>query len=82
MASPTTQPAQAFANAAGFQPNELGLLIAGVCSSLVLLWSAWVTWSYYQQWASNKNDVSFYDVMWSAVRTILVASMIFYLLKD
>ena len=70
-----------FQAATGVSMNDLGLVIASLVVIAVFLWSAWVTLSYYEQWASKKNNVSFYDLIWSAARSVIILSLIIYIVN-
>ncbi|MBL1456462.1 TIGR03758 family integrating conjugative element protein [Methylophaga sp.] len=72
---------QSFLNATGVSMADMALLIAGLVVVAFMLWSAWVTLSYYQQWASKKNDVTFYDVIASAVRAAVLLSLIIFIVS-
>lgn len=61
--------------------SDLGLVIAGLLVTAIFLWSTWVTLSYYEQWASKKNGVTFYDLLWSAVRSAIIISLIIYIVN-
>lgn len=73
--------AQSFMQATGFSMSDLSLFIASAVVIVILLWSAWVTLSYYEQWASKKNGVTFYDIIWSAARASLLVSLIIYVVN-
>jgi integrating conjugative element protein (TIGR03758 family) len=73
--------AQSFLNATGVSMTDMALLLGGLVVVSIMLWSAWVTLSYYEQWASKKNDVTFYDVLTSAVRAAVLISLILYIVS-
>lgn len=73
--------AQSFLNATGVSMPDMALLLGGLVVAAVMLWSAWVTLSYYQQWASKENKVTFYDVIASGVRAAVLLSLILYIVS-
>ena len=72
---------QGFFNATGVSMDSLALVIASLIVVAYMLWSAWVTLSYYEQWAAKKNNISLYDVIWSAVRSVTLLSIILYIVS-
>lgn len=72
---------QSFLNATGVSMADMALLLGGLVVVSIMLWSAWVTLSYYEQWASKKNDVTFYDVLTSAVRSAILLSLIIFIVS-
>ena len=72
---------QSFLNATGVSMSDLGLVIAGLLVVAIMLWTAWVSLSYYEQWASQKNGVTFYDLIWASARGTILISLILYLVN-
>ncbi|HDY86065.1 MAG TPA: TIGR03758 family integrating conjugative element protein [Methylophaga aminisulfidivorans] len=72
---------QSFLNATGVSMDNMALVIASLIVVAYFLWSAWVTLSYYEQWASKKNNISLYDVLSSAVRSVTLLSIILYIVS-
>lgn len=68
----------AFQTATGFSMSDLSTLIASIVVVAIFLWSAWVTQSLYMQWANRNNNgqVSLFDVMVAAVRSIVILLLI------
>lgn len=75
----STKAAESFQNATSFSMGDLSLLIAGLVCVAIFLWSAWVSLSHYEQWAQGKNNVTFFDVMWGAIRSILLLSVVLFI---
>ena len=73
--------AQSFLNATGVSMPDMALVLAGLIVVAIMTWGAWVTLSYYQQWASKRNDVSFYDVIASALRVAILISLILFIVS-
>lgn len=71
--------AQSFMNATSFSMSDLSLLIAGTICMAIFIWSAWVTLSHYEQWAQGKNNITLFDVMWGATRSILLLSVVLFI---
>jgi len=77
----TISPESAFQTAAGFSTDEISTLIVGIIGMVIFLWQAWIALSNYQSWSENKNDTSFYTVLWSIIRSIFVTAVILYLIN-
>ena len=71
----------AFTNATGQSMGSLAVVIGGIAAVSIILWSAWVTLSYFQQWRKGINDVTFYDVTLSAIRTVIIMSLVFTIIE-
>ena len=72
---------ESFLNATGVSMDNIMLVLATLVAVAIMLWSAWVTLSYYNQWASNKNDVTLFDVMWSATRSTILLCLVLNLVS-
>lgn len=70
-----------FLNATNISMSDLTLLIAGIVATAIFLWSAWVTLSHYEQWAQGKNGITLFDVMWCATRSIILLSLILFIVN-
>lgn len=77
----TPESADSFLNATGISMSDLTLVIAGMVVTAVFLWSAWVTLSHYEQWAQGKNNITLFDVMWCATRSIILLSVILFIVN-
>lgn len=73
--------ADPFTNATGFSPEELSTLIKGIVVAALFAWAAWVAMSNYSQWAKKENGVTMEDVIHSAVRSILLISLVLYIVN-
>lgn len=78
---PDSKQTDAFLAATGYSMSDLAMVIASLVIIAVFLWSAWVSLSYYEQWASKKNNVTFYDVIWSATRSIIILFLLLYIVS-
>lgn len=78
---PNSKQVDAFQAATGYGMGDLALLIASLVVIAVFLWSAWVSLSYYEQWASKKNNITFYDVIWSATRSVIILFLLLYIVS-
>lgn len=72
---------QSFLNATGFAMNDVMLLIASIVCALIFLWSSWVALSHYEQWAQNRNNVTLFDVMWGITRSIILLSVVIFIVS-
>lgn len=75
----STKSAESFQQATSFSMDDLSLLIAGIVCMVIFLWSAWVALSHYEQWAQGKNNITLFDVMWGAIRSILLLSLVLFI---
>lgn len=71
--------AESFQQATSFSMGDLSLLIAGIVCMAIFVWSAWVAMAHYEQWAQGKNNVSLFDVMWGSIRSILLLSLVLFI---
>lgn len=71
----------AFSSATGYSMADLALLLSGVVAVFIFLWAAWVSMALYLQWARGVGDVTFMDVMWGAIRSIVILTFVIYLIN-
>lgn len=60
----------AFRDGAGVEPALLSESIAMIVLTFVFLWAAWVIFSQYQSFVGG--EISFYDLAWRIIRTIII----------
>jgi len=75
----SSKAAESFQNATSYSMDDLSLMIAGLVCMAIFLWSAWVALSHYEQWAQGKNNITLFDVMWGAIRSILLLSLVLFI---
>ncbi|WP_416139116.1 TIGR03758 family integrating conjugative element protein [Halomonas sp. HK25] len=68
---------EAFAAGAGFEAPPLGILIAGLGCTVVLLWASWSAISSYRGYA--KGRVSGDDFGFAALRAVFLVVVMFWI---
>ncbi len=70
MATPAQQAAFSNAVSGYYTMGELGMMIALMASSLILLFAGWVTYTGFRLWVNKEIDLN--SFVWAVIRVLLV----------